>query len=99
MARPVAARSALHVAGNPRGESPRKALPPGRSHVATFHLLRLEDESGVSGTGWVAEGAVFSNGWVVLIWPTGTPSLNFYESLEAVEAVHGHGGLTRIVFD
>ena len=53
----------------------------------------------VSGIGWVAEGAVFSNGWVVLVWPTGTPSLNFYESIEAVEAVHGHGGLTRIVFD
>jgi hypothetical protein len=33
------------------------------------------------------------------VWPTGTPSLNFYESIEAVEAVHGHGGLTRIVFD
>jgi hypothetical protein len=53
----------------------------------------------VSGTGWVAEGAVFSNGWVVLIWPTQTPSLNLYPSLEALEAVHGHGGLTRIVFD
>jgi hypothetical protein len=67
--------------------------------VRTFRLLRLEDESGVSGTGFVAEGAVFSNGWVVLVWPTGTPSLNFYESIEAVNAVHGHGGLTRIVFD
>jgi hypothetical protein len=75
------------------------AKPPERSHITTFHLLRLADESGVSGVGWVAEGAVFSNGWVVLVWPTGTPSLNFYESIEAVEAVHGHGGLTRIVFD
>jgi hypothetical protein len=74
-------------------------LPPGRGRVTTFHLLRHEDESGVSGTGWVAEGAVFSNGWVVLIWPTQTPSLNLYPSLEALEAVHGHGGLTRIVFD
>lgn len=73
---------------------------PGRSVITTFHLLRLSDESGVSGTGWVAEGAVFSNGWVVLVWgTTGTPSLNFYQSIEAVEAVHGHGGSTRIVFD
>ena len=77
---------------------PRR-LPPGRATVRTFLLLRLADESGVSGIGWVAEGAVFSNGWVVLVWPTGTPSLNFYESIEAVEAVHGHGGLTRIIFD
>ena len=72
---------------------------PGRGQIATFHLLRLDDESGVSGIGWVAEGAVFSNGWAVLVWPTGTPSLNFYESIEDVEAVHGHGGRTRIVFD
>lgn len=70
-----------------------------RKKIATFHLLRLDDESGVSGIGWVAEGAVFSNGWVVLIWATGTPSLNFYECIEDVEAVHGHNGRTRIVFD
>jgi hypothetical protein len=70
-----------------------------RRPIATFHLLRLDDESGVSGIGWVAEGAVFSNGWVVLVWPTGTPSLNFYASIADVEAVHGHGGRTRIVFD
>jgi hypothetical protein len=74
-------------------------MPPTRTRVRTFHLLRLEDESGVSGTGWVAEGAVFSNGWVALIWLTDTPSLNFYPSIEAVEAIHGHGGLTRIIFD
>src|SRR5205085_3748143 len=49
-------------------ESVHRRLPPGRRRVATFHLLRYEDESGVSGTGWVAEGAVFSNGWVALTW-------------------------------
>lgn len=74
-------------------------LPGGRRRVATFHLLRLEDESGVSGTGWVAEGAVFSNGWVALTWLGETPSLNFYPSIEAVETIHGHSGATRIVFD
>jgi hypothetical protein len=80
-------------------QSVPRRLPPGRGQISTFHLLRLADESGVSGIGWVAEGAVFSNGWVVLVWPTGTPSLNFYPSIDAVEAVHGHGGLTRIIFD
>jgi len=78
--------------------TPRR-LPAGRRAIQTFHLLRLEDESGVSGTGWVAEGAVFSNGWVALTWLGETPSLNFYPSIEAVEAIHGHGGATRIVFD
>ena len=53
----------------------------------------------MSGTGWVAEGAVFSNGWVVLVWLGEKPSLNFYPSIEDVEAIHGHGGSTRIVFD
>ena len=76
-----------------------RRLPAGRRRVATFHLLRLEDESGISGTGWVAEGAVFSNGWVALTWLGETPSLNFYPSIEAVEAIHGHQGATRIVFD
>jgi hypothetical protein len=47
----------------------------------------------------VAEGAVFSNGWVALIWLTDTPSLNFYPSIEAVQSIHGHGGRTRVVFD
>lgn len=77
----------------------RRKLPPGRRAIRTFHLLRLADESGVSGTGWVAEGAVFSNGWVMLSWLGETPSLNFYLSIEDVEAIHGHGGSTRIVFD
>ena len=78
---------------------PPVASLPTRTQVRTFHLLRLEDESGVSGTGWVAEGAVFSNGWVALLWLTETPSLNFYPSIEAVQSVHGHGGLTRVVYD
>jgi len=42
---------------------------------------------------------VFSNGWVMLSWLGVTPSLNFYLSIEDVEAIHGHGGSTRIVFD
>jgi hypothetical protein len=85
-----------------KSQAPKASPPPAfpeRRPIATFHLLRLDDESGVSGIGWVAEGAVFSNGWVVLVWPTGTPSLNFYASIADVEAVHGHGGRTRIVFD
>ena len=75
------------------------SLPPGRGRIATFHLLRLEDETGVSGTGWVAEGVVFSTGWVALQWLTETPSMTFYPSIESVEAIHGHGGLTRIIYD
>jgi hypothetical protein len=63
-----------------------------------FHLVRSEDISGVSGTGHVAEGVVFSNGWCVLRWVSEHPGLEFFRSTEDVEAVHGHGGKTKIVF-
>jgi len=65
-----------------------------------FHLVRDEDETGISGTGVVAEGVVFSDGVVALRW---TPSKNptsvvFHENgLGSVQAIHGHGGKTRIV--
>jgi hypothetical protein len=64
-----------------------------------FHLFRTEDESGISSTGCVAEGVVFSNGWVVLVGLSKTPSMSVYPTINAVLAIHGHRGKTRIVFD
>jgi hypothetical protein len=64
-----------------------------------FHLERDEDETGVSGIGYVAEGIIFSNGKVVLSWLTEATSLAVYENMRHLEAIHGHGGKTRIVFD
>ena len=63
-----------------------------------FHLMRTEDESGVSGTGRVAEGVLFSNGWVALCWLSQRASVAFYASMADVEAIHGHDGKTAIVF-
>ena len=62
-----------------------------------FWLERVEDNSGVSGTGRVAEGVVFSNGWCALTWLTGYTSVTFYQSIEDVEAIHGHKGNTKIL--
>ena len=62
-----------------------------------FWLRRVEDESGVSGVGLVAEGVVFSNGWCALTWLTDHESVAFYPSLEEVETIHGHDGKTKIV--
>lgn len=64
-----------------------------------FELHRDVDETGVSGTGVVAEGVEFSDGTVALRWRSKWPtSVVFYDrGMEAVEAVHGHGGKTRIV--
>lgn len=62
-----------------------------------FHFYRREDETGVSGTGPVVEGVQFSNGWCVLRWISDKSSLGFYQSIQEVEAIHGHGGKTEIV--
>lgn len=67
--------------------------------MRTFSLQRVIDETGISGTGRVAEGVVFSNGWVALTWLTQYTSVVFYPGIEHVHAIHGHGGKTQIVFD
>lgn len=64
-----------------------------------FHFERLEDQSGVSGCGIVAEGVVFSNGKVALEWLSNRASMAFYDSLSDVEHIHGHSGKTKIIFD
>lgn len=65
----------------------------------TFRLERDKDETGVSGTGKVAEGVVFSNGKCAMAWLTNVSSVAVYESIEDVEHIHGHSGSTRIVYD
>jgi len=64
-----------------------------------FHFMRLEDASGVSGCGKVAEGVVFSNGKVALEWFGNHASTNVYDSLDDVEFIHGHNGRTKIIFE
>ena len=64
-----------------------------------FHLDRLFDQSGVSGTGRVAWGVQWPDGTVSLRWCSETPSVVFWQSMEHVERVHGHGGFTRIVWE
>lgn len=89
----MTSRESRHASSRPDGPD------DAQSSTRVFYLLRLDDESGVSGTGRVAEGVVFSNGWVALVWLTDTPSMGFYPSIEAVEAIHGHSGKTRVVFE
>ena len=67
--------------------------------IRKFHLWRDRDETGVSGTGKIAEGCLFSNGWVSLAFLTQVSSLAFYFCIEDVEAIHGHKGSTRVVFE
>ena len=61
-----------------------------------FTLRRVEDETGVSGTGNVAQGVEFDDGTAAMRWLTSTSSVTFYDSVADVEYIHGHGGKTII---
>lgn len=63
-----------------------------------FELHRDVDESGVSGIGVVAEGVQFSDGRCAMRWLTETASTGLYDSISDVQTIHGHGGLTQIVW-
>jgi hypothetical protein len=64
-----------------------------------FYLKRQEDESGISGTGRVAQGFVFDNGKVSVTWLSEHPSVTIYDNIGEVHAIHGHGGKTVIEFE
>lgn len=70
-----------------------------------FKLVRHEDESGVSGTGVVAYGVEFADGYCTLQWlndqnpnvETERNGLASYPGgVEDVEEVHGHDGRTQV---
>jgi len=65
----------------------------------TFRLERAVDISGVSGTGRVADGVLWPDGSATIRWRGERPSTVNWASMAHAEAVHGHGGQTRIVFD
>lgn len=78
--------------------------------ASTFTLQRDQDMTGISGTGVVAHGAVFPDGTTVVRWrelAPGDPNYDrgvrattvVFPNLAAVEALHGHAGATRIVFN
>jgi hypothetical protein len=61
-----------------------------------FELVRVEDVSGISGTGVVAEGVQFSNGRVALTWNSKYLSVEITENMLVFEALHGHGGKSLV---
>ena len=50
----------------------------GAKEMKMFYLKRGEDESGVSGTGRVAQGFIFDNGKVAVTWLSEHPSVTVY---------------------
>lgn len=63
-----------------------------------FDLVRNEDESGISGTGYIAEGVEFSDGTCVMRWLTNTASTALYANVNELVKIHGHQGKTIVVF-
>lgn len=63
-----------------------------------FMMLRRVDETGVSGTGHIADGVVFDDGTTVVRWRTATPGLTSFATLDHAKAVHGHDGKTTFEF-
>ncbi len=63
-----------------------------------FTLVRDEDETGISGSGVVAEGVEFSNGMCAMSWLTAMHSVAVYPNAKQLTAIHGHNGRTRLVF-
>ena len=64
-----------------------------------FYLNRTEDETGVSGTGRVAQGFIFDNGKVAVTWLSEHPSVTVYDSIGEVHAIHGHQGKTEVIME
>lgn len=67
--------------------------------MKTFYLVRIEDVHGVSGTGVVAEGAVFDNGMVAMTWLSEHPTLTMFPKVSDVVKIHGHEGRTVMVME
>ena len=57
-----------------------------------YNFIREEDETGVSGTGHVAEVVEFSDGTAVMNWNTETSSTGVYDSIDDLIELHGHEG-------
>lgn len=74
----------------------KKSKP--KSGMRTFYLRRLEDETGTSGTGVVAEGVELTNGQVVLHWLTIYSSIAVYPTMKELINIHGHEGKTIVEY-
>ena len=64
-----------------------------------FWLLRVNDVSGVSGTGVVAHGVIFENGQCAMSWLTQYSSIAIYSGIGTLKKIHEHNGATKLIFE
>jgi len=79
-----------------RGVVKPSAIPKGLVKSRRFRLRREKDISGVSGTGYVAEGVEFVCGMVALSWYGSHQGVNVYHSMRTCVELHGHDGATKV---
>jgi len=64
-----------------------------------FHLVRNEDATGVSGTGVVARGLEFPNGYCLMQWIVPpAQSVAIYQNINDLILIHGHNGKTVVEY-
>jgi hypothetical protein len=63
-------------------EGPKKQDPQ------SFRMIRNNDETGISGTGVVLEGIVFSNGKCAVTWLSDAPCVTVWDNFEQFRAKH-----------
>lgn len=67
-------------------------------NMRRFFLRRDEDDSGVSGTGIVAEGVELSNGKVILTFRSHLGSVQVLDSMKVLKHTSVHKGSSKIVW-
>jgi len=76
-----------------------KVIPgPPQSKLRRFWLYRHEDPSGISGTGFIAEGVEWTDGRVDVRFLSSHKTENRYPNMKEMANLHGHDGRTQIVW-
>lgn len=67
--------------------------------IKLFYMIRNIDQSGISGTGKVVEGAILPSGRVLSNWLTPSSSTNIYDSIDHFKKAHidPHPGCNELV--
>ncbi len=65
-----------------------------KTKALRFILNRVDDETGVSGTGHIADGVQFENMKCSLCWRVEYSSIAVYDNIEILMKIHGHNGKT-----
>jgi hypothetical protein len=67
-----------------------------KQFMRRFFLERVEDKTGTSGVGIVAEGCEMSNGRVALTWYSHFGTVAMYDNIKTIGVLHGHEGATKV---